>query len=197
VTQISSGERLKTKPNLSILALISFIIAFVIARVFSSINPHAVLIIGDFHIHHYWYGLIMLAIGGWLGISVENERINRIAAILFGAGGGLVGDQIGILLTGEAQAYWADFTYTLVIIFLAIVFMLALFVRYNEIIRMEFAGFLRSNASLYFGVFLEVISIAVIFETDDTGIRTVSGFLAIIAWIIIVAYLIQQFRKKA
>jgi hypothetical protein len=196
VTQISSEERLKTKPNLSILALISFIIAFIIARIFSSINPNAVLIIGDFHIHHYWYGLAMLAIGGWLGISVENERINRIAAILFGAGGGLIGDQVGILLTLSAHAYWADFTYTLVIIFLAFAFMLALFIRYNEIIRMEFAGFLRSNASLYLGVFLEVISIAAIFETENTGIRTASGFLAIIAWIIIVAYLIQQFRKK-
>lgn len=197
MAQISSEEKLKTKPNLSILALISFIIAFIIARIFSSINPNAVLVIGDFHIHHYWYGLVMLAIGGWLGISVENERINRIAAILFGAGGGLIGDQVGILLTLSAHAYWADFTYTLVIIFLASASMLILFIRYNKIIRTEFTEFLRSNASLYFGVFLEVISIAVIFKTDDIIIMTVAGFLAIIAWIIIVVYLIQQFRKKA
>ena len=196
VAQISSEEKLKTKPHLSILALISFIIAFIIARIFSSINPNAVLIIDDFHIHHYWYGLAMLAIGGWLGISVENERINRIAAILFGAGGGLIGDQVGILLTLSAHAYWADFTYTLVITFLTFAFMLLLFIRYNKIIRTEFTEFLRSNAGLYFGVFLEVISIAVIFKTDDIMIMTVSGFLAIIAWIIIVAYLIQQFRKR-
>jgi hypothetical protein len=197
VAQISSEEKLKTKPNLSILALISFIIAFIIARIFSSINPNAVLVIGDFHIHHYWYGLVMLAIGGWLGISVENERINRIAAILFGAGGGLIGDQVGILLTLSAHAYWADFTYTLVIIFLASASMLILFIRYNKIIRTEFTEFLRSNAGLYFGVFLEVISITVIFKTDDIITMTVAGFLAIIAWIIIVVYLIQQFRKKA
>lgn len=197
MAQISSEEKLKTKPNLSILALISFIIAFIIARIFSSINPNAVLVIGDFHIHHYWYGLVMLAIGGWLGISVENERINRIAAILFGAGGGLIGDQVGILLTLSAHAYWADFTYTLVIIFLASASMLILFIRYNKIIRTEFTEFLRSNAGLYFGVFLEVISITVIFKTDDIITMTVAGFLAIIAWIIIVVYLIQQFRKKA
>jgi hypothetical protein len=196
VTQIPSEEHLKTKPNLSILALISFIIAFMIARIFSSINPEAVLEIGGVHIHHYWYGLAMLAIGGWLGISVENERINRIAAILFGAGGGLIGDQVGILLTLSAHAYWADFTYTLVIIFLAFVFMLILSIRYNRIIRTEFTEFLLSNAGLYFGVFLEVISIAVIFETDNVDVMTTAGFLAIIAWIIIVAYLIQQFRKR-
>jgi hypothetical protein len=167
-----------------------------IARIFSSINPNAVLEIGGVHIHHFWYGLAMLAIGGWLGISVENERINRVAAILFGAGGGLIGDQVGILLTLSAHAYWADFTYTLVIIFLALAFMLILIIRYNRVIRTEFTEFLLSNAGLYFGVFLEVISIAVIFETDDTAIRIGSGFLAIIACMIIVAYLIQQFRKR-
>jgi hypothetical protein len=196
VTQIPSEEHLKTKPNLSILALISFIIAFMIARIFSSINPEAVLVIGGVHIHHFWYGLAMLAIGGWLGISVENERINRIASILFGAGGGLIGDQVGVLLTLSAHAYWADFTYTLVIIFLTLVFMLILLIRYNKIIRKEFTELLHSNAGLYFGVLLEVISIAVIFETDNMIVMTVAGFLAIIAWIIIVTYLIQQFRKR-
>jgi hypothetical protein len=75
--------------------------------------------------------------------------------------------------------------------------MLILFIRYNKIIRTEFTEFLRSNAGLYFGVFLEVISITVIFKTDDIITMTVAGFLAIIAWIIIVVYLIQQFRKKA
>jgi len=196
VTQITSEEHLKTKPNLSILALISFIIAFIIARIFSNINPNAVLEIGGVHIHHFWYGLVMLAIGGWLGISVENERINRVAAILFGAGGGLIGDQVGILLTLSAHAYWADFTYTLVIIFLALVFMLILIIRYNRIIRTEFSEFLLSNASLYFGVFMEVISIAVIFETDNMAVMIASGFFAIVACIIIVTYLIQQFRKR-
>jgi hypothetical protein len=154
------------------------------------------LIIGGVHVHHFWYGIAMLAIGGWLGISVENERISRIAAILFGAGGGLIGDQVGVLLTLSAHAYWANFTYTFVITFLALVFMLILLIRYNRIIRTEFTEFLLSNAGLYFGVFLEVISIAVIFETDETTVRIISGVLAVIACMIIVAYFIQQLRKR-
>jgi hypothetical protein len=196
VAQISSAEKLKTKPNLSILALISFIIAFTIARIFSSLYPRSVLEIGGVHIHHFWYGLTMLAIGGWLGISVENERVNRIAAILFGAGGGLIGDQVGILLTLSPYAYWANITYTPVIMFLAFALALILLIRYNKIIRTEFTGFLRSNAGLYFGVFLEVISIAVVLETDDIVVMIVSSFLAIIACLIIIAYLVQQFRKR-
>jgi hypothetical protein len=197
---ISLNEKLeiKTKPNLSILALISFITAFTIARIFSSLNPETVLEIREFHIHHFWYGIAMLAIGGWLGISVENERVSRIAAILLGAGGGLIGDQAGLLLTLDAHAYWADFTYTLLIIFLAFVFVLILLIRYNKIIRTEFTEFLGSNASLYFGVFLEAISIAFIWDARASGnivVMIVSSSLAIVACIIIVAYLVQQFRN--
>jgi hypothetical protein len=195
VAQISS-EKLKTRPNLSILSLISFIIAFTIARLFSSLNPKTTLQIRGIHIHHFWFGLAMLAIGGWLGITVENKRVNRIAAILFGAGGGLVGDQVGILLTLSAHAYWADFTYTFVIMFLTLAVMVILLIRYGKMIHMEFTELLRSNAGLYFGVFLEVISIAVFLETDYTAAMIVSGFLAIVAFAIIMAYLIQQFRKR-
>lgn len=168
MTEISSPEKIKTKPNLSILALISFIISFIVARIFTSLYPETAWEISGFHIHHFWYGLAMLAIGGWLGISVENERINRIAAILFGAGGGLIGDEVGLLITLSAHAYWADFTYTLIIIFLVFASMLILLNKYNKIIRTEFAQFLRSNGGLYIGVFLTVVSIAFFLEADNT-----------------------------
>jgi len=196
VTEISSQEHIKTKPNLSILALISFIISFLVARIFTSLNPETVWEISGFHIHHFWYGLAMLAVGGWLGISVENERINRIAAILFGAGGGLIGDELGLLLTLSAHAYWADFTYTFIIAFSAFAFMLILLIRYTRLIRTEFAQFLRSNASLYIGIFLAVISIAFFIDTNNIVILIVSGSFAAIAFLIIIAYFIRQIQIK-
>jgi hypothetical protein len=196
VAQIASNKKLKTRPSLSVLALVSFIAAFAIARIFSSMNPRAILIIAGVHIHHFWYGIAMLAIGGWIGISVENERANRVAAILFGGGGGIIGDQVGILLTLSAHAYWASFTYTLVIIFLAFASMLILLIRYNKIIRSEFNEFLRSDAGLYFGVFLEVISIVAISRTDNLVAITISGALAILAFLIIIASSIRRIRKR-
>lgn len=189
-------ERIKTKPNLSMLALISFIASFVIARIFTTFYPNTVLVGGDFHIHHFWYGLAMLAIGGWLGISIENERVNRVAAILFGAGGGLIGDEVGLLLTLESESYWAEITYTFVIIFLTFIFLLILLNRYSKIIRAEFTQFLSSNASLYFGVFLAAVSIAFILETDNVTIITVSSVSTIIASVIILAYFIQRIARK-
>jgi hypothetical protein len=191
--KISAEGKIKTKPNLSMLALISFIASFVVARLFTTFNPDTVLISGDFHIHHFWYGLALLAIGGWLGITVENEQVNRLAAILFGAGGGLIGDEFGLLLTLED--YWTGITYTFVIIFVTFASMLILIKTYSSIIRREFAEFLSSNASLYLGVFLAAVSVAFSMETSNVIIITVSILLTIIAVIIVLAYLVQRLRR--
>ncbi|MDH7557685.1 MAG: hypothetical protein QHH18_03645 [Candidatus Bathyarchaeota archaeon] len=178
------------------MALTSFIASFLIARAFTSFYPRVVWELSGFHIHHFWYGLIMLAAGGWIGISVENERLSRVAAIFYGAGGGLLVDEVGLLLTLNAQAYWAEFTYTFVIIFLAAVSMVALVIRYNKAIRAEVAQFLSSNGSLYFGVFLAAISVAFILETDNAIVITVSSVLTFMAFIIILAYFVQKIRKR-
>jgi len=189
------GDKPKPKPNLSILALIAFIVSFVIARTFTTLNPGTIILInGSIHVHHFWYGLAMLVVGGWLGISYEDERVNRLAAILFGAGGGLVGDEVGLLLTfGD---YWTMLTYTFLLVFLAFASILILVSFYFRTIRTEFAEFLSSNASLYVGVFIAAVSIAFIMETNDVTINTVSSVLAIVAVVIILAYFVQRIRKK-
>lgn len=187
---------MKTRPNLSVLALISFVASFIIARAFTTLNPHVVLITGDLHIHHFWYGLAMLAIGGWLGISYQSERIDRLAAILFGAGGGLIGDEVAILLTLSPYAYWAEATYTLIIIFLSFASMLILINKYRKIIFAEFAQLLRSNASLYVGVFMLAVSVAFLLETDNVIIFAVSSAFVLLACIIITAYFVQQIKRR-
>jgi FtsH-binding integral membrane protein len=190
----SRPVRGRTKPNLSLVALVAFIASFTVARTFTSLNPDTVLIGGEFHIHHFWYGLAMLAIGGWIGISYESERVSRLAAILFGAGGGLIGDEVGLLLTLEN--YWSEITYTLVVTFLAIASMLVLLNRYSKIIRTELGEFLSGNAALYFGVFLAAVSIAFILETDNTAVIVTSSIGAIVAFALLIAYFLSRIRKK-
>ena len=187
-------EEIREKPNLSILALISFIASFIIARTFTTLNTNTVLISGNYHIHHFWYGLAMLAIGGWLGISLQSERTDRLAAILFGAGGGLIGDEVGLLLTFEN--YWAEITYTFIVTFLTFASMLILVKRYYRLIRTEFTQFLRSNASLYVGVFLAAVSIAFVLETDNQTIITVSSVLTAVALVVILAYFVQKIKIR-
>jgi len=187
------NEKIKERPNLSVLALVSFLASFMVARIFTTLSPSTVLISGGYHIHHYWYGLIILAIGGWLGISYENERINRVAAILFGAGGGIIGDEVGLLLTSE---YWTGITFTFLMIFLAFASILILLFRFSRIILNEFSQFFRRQTSFYLGVFLATISVAFILETNDIAVMIASIVLTMIGLTIILLYFIHRLRTR-
>jgi hypothetical protein len=192
--EMPSEGKTATKPNLSMLALISFTVSFLVARTFTTLNPDIVLIGGGFHIHHFWYGIVMLAIGGWLGISYQNERTDRIAAILFGAGGGLISDEVGLLLT--FGNYWTGVTYMVMVLFLTSMVVLILLRRYSEIISAEFTQVLRSHATLYFGVFLAAVSMAFTRETNSTLVTIVSSVLTITGFLIILIYFMQRIKVK-
>jgi hypothetical protein len=184
--------KIQTRPNLSVLALFAFIASFVIARAFTTLYPNTVVMVGGVHIHHLWYGLAMLAVGGWLGISYDDEHVNRLASILFGAGGGIIGDEAGLLLTlGD---YWTGLTYTFVIAFLAFAITMILMFKYSRTIIAEFGGFVKSNASFYFGAFTATISVAVILETDNTLVISVATGMVLLAFLTISAYLVQRLR---
>lgn len=191
---MDSERKIGRKPNLSTLALVSFVASFVIARIFTTLSQKTVVVTYGIHIHHFWYGLIMLAIGGWLGISYHEKRIDRMAAVLFGAGGGIIGDEAGLLLTlGD---YWTELTYTVMITFLAIVSILAMLVRYQKTILTELRHFSRSSASLYLGVFVAAVSVAFTLETNDPTMVTASFVLTAIGLTIAAAYFVQRIRRK-
>lgn len=190
--KITSKEKPAGRVSLSLIALISFVASFVIARVFTTISG-VVLRGAGFHIHHFWYGIILLAVGGWLGISSDDERIVRLAAVLYGAGGGLIGDEVGLLLT--FGNYTTGITYTIVVIFLAFVSTVILFKRYSRAISTEIKGFTRSRASFYFGIILAVVSIAFL-RTRNSLIAHISTVTTIAACIIIIAYIAQRIRTR-
>lgn len=186
-------EQKPSRPSLSLLALISFIASFGIARAFTSINPNAVLERGGVHIHHFWFGIILLAIGGWLGISYNQERIVRFAAVIYGAGGGLIGDEVGLLLKGN---YWTGITYTVLVAFLAFAFTALLFVRYSKEVLAEIEAFTARRVSFYFGVILAVVSASFI-PTGNFFVSTLAVLATVIACIILFAFIVQRVTSKA
>jgi len=192
--KMSAEEKVERRPNLSMLALVSFIVSFLFARTFTILNPDVVLVSSGIHIHHFWYGLALLAVGGWLGISFKSERIDRLSAILFGAGGGIIGDEAGLLLTLED--YWTELTYTFIIVLVTVASMLILLNKYSRAIRNEFTPFISSNSSLYFGVFLAAVSTALIIQTKNVAIMVATGVLTATAFVIILTYFIQWFRRR-
>ena len=191
--KITSEEKSVGRANLSWLALISFVASFAIARIFTTISRNVVLRVGGFHIHHFLYGIILLAIGGWLGISYNEERITRVAAVLYGAGGGLIMDEAGLLVT--FGNYWTEITYTIVVIFLAFVFTVILFKRYSKTISAEIRGVTKSRASFYFGIILATVSIAFLFRRNFL-LAVIAAATTTVACIIIITYIIQLIRAK-
>ncbi len=189
-----TSSRFQPRAHLAAYALLSFIIAFTVARVFTTFFPSTVIFTNGIHIHHFWFGLALLAIGGWIGISYNDNETNRLAAILYGIGGGLIVDEVGLLLTfGD---YRTEITFTFLVVMLAFIFVLIILNAYRQAILEELREFVRSRASLYFGVFLFSIAIAFIAETTDNFVIAISTLLAVAAISIIAVFFILRIRAK-
>jgi hypothetical protein len=163
--------------------LSSFLASFAVARVFTAFFPSTTLVIQEIHVHHFWYGLALLAVGGWLGINCKEDNIDRVAAIIFGIGGGLIGDEIGLLLT--FGNYYSELTYTFLIALLAFTVMATLFKRHGKTIITELYGFSRRNIDLYIGIFLAFTSSSFLIQTTNTLVIILSAITFIIGLILI------------
>ena len=183
---MSNQEKVRPRPNLSVLALVSFMASFIIARTFTIMYPNASLITRGYHIHHFWFGLAMILIGGWLGISLQNERTDRFASVIFGAGSGLVGDEIGLLLTfGD---YWTEVTYTFILLVSSVAGTAILLRTYSKTIRVGFDNFLARDFGFYFGVFLIIVSVAFFFETGNVVTSIILGMFSVIGLLLVLAH---------
>src|SRR6266540_3309541 len=90
---------LRFKHGLSFLATLAFVGGFFGARIFLLLLSVMIITQGGIHFHHFWYGLSMMGVSGWLGIVDTDVKFARIYAVVFGVGAGFVGDEVGLLLT--------------------------------------------------------------------------------------------------
>lgn len=89
---------------------ISFIIAFALARGTVVFGPEWMrLIVKEYHIHHFYYGFILIAISNWIALTTDRVHMFRFAAVLFGAGLGLFMDEFGLLLTCTTAGFECDY----------------------------------------------------------------------------------------
>jgi len=139
----------RTNFGLASLALSSFIVSFFGARIFTTINPDVVVVSGGVHFHHFWYGLAMVVAAGWLGIVSFHPALNRLYATVFGFGGGLIGDEVGLLLT--FGNYYSELTYVFFVGFICAAFLLVLVVRYREPLKRDLAEISRGETLVHVG----------------------------------------------
>jgi hypothetical protein len=109
----------------------------------------------------------MVVSTGWLGISLSNERLSRNLAIIFGLGAGLIGDEVGLLLT------FGDYTSNLTEIFfvaaIAFVILATLLYKGRVYIQREVINLSREERLTQIGVFLGAFSV-IFFAVENLAI---------------------------
>lgn len=187
---------IERRPHLSLLALLSFVSSFAAARAFTILSPGTVLITSGYHIHHFWLGIALLGVGGWIGISYNERHIDKFAAVIFGAGSGLIADEVGILVTFQSESYWAGLSYTFITILLIVASMLFLVTKYSRTILKDLVGVSASVRGFLSAVFVASLSIAFLIDTDNLIVIAVTGTLTVVACVVISLFLVQRVRRK-
>ena len=167
--------------GLSFLGTLAFMTAFFGARVFAILNPTVVVAQGSIHFHHFWYGLGMITLAGWLGIAFNRPRLVRTYAIIFGLGAGLIGDEVGLLLTfGD---YQSSLTTDFFVGVIGFIILASTLVRYRKIVMKDVTHTSWNERLIYIGINLAGLS-AIFFAVNSI---TPGLVLAAIGIILIIA----------
>ena len=89
---------------------VAFLITFGGARILSYLYPNFFIqIITDLRIHHFAYGVLVLAGSGYLALVNNGPRVKYLIALLHGFGLGLAFDEFGIWLrlSDHSSARWS------------------------------------------------------------------------------------------
>jgi hypothetical protein len=154
--------RESTPKGLSVLLLLSFVTSFVTARVFATLNPTVVVVSAGIHFHHFWYGFAMVSVAGLLGIVYALPAYKRMYTVVFGLGAGLIGDEVGLLLTfGD---YNSSLTYFFFVIVVSVGSMVVL-LRDREQVENDVIRLARHERTLLTGIVVMGVS-ALAFAAD-------------------------------
>jgi hypothetical protein len=137
---------------------------FFAARLFAAQNPNLVVVQGGIHFHHFWYGLGIVTLAGWLGIAFNRPKLVRTYAIIFGLGAGLIGDEVGLLLTlGD---YQSSLTTDFFVGVVGFIILASTRVRYRKIVRRDVTHTSWNERLIYIGISLTGLS-AIFFAVNS------------------------------
>ncbi len=187
----ASAQRSPHRPVLSFLALLAFVISFLTARIFATNNPDRILLILGIHVHHFWYGLALLAVAGWLGIAWRSsERLDRIYAVIYGVGAGLIGDEVGLLLT--FGNYQSELTFDFFIAVLAFALLAILFLQYHTLLAHEFLHPTHGQRTMLIGILTAGISPLLLFGS----VSIIAVFLMVLGAVIALIGFLRQRKMR-
>lgn len=88
---------------------VAFLLTFSVARLISYLVPTLGLFIGDFRVHHFTWGIFVLAVSGYLALVFDKARAKYFISLLHGFGLGLSFDEFAfwLKLTDDDPARWS------------------------------------------------------------------------------------------
>lgn len=119
--KLLSNLKPKTGKEIPFLILISFLITFVGSRIVTSLPfPNLYLKVGDIHVHHFSYGIIILSILCYYLLTQPRSDKTRLrASLIYGFGLGLAFDEFAMWIQLE-NVYHDRTTYDAIIIIVLI-----------------------------------------------------------------------------
>src|SRR5712692_5676666 len=170
---VQEVRRTVFRHGLAFYGTLSFVAGFLGARLFATLNPTVTVVHGGIHLHHFWYGLAMVVATGWLGIALSNERMGRNLAIIFGLGTGLIGDEVGLLLT--FGNYTSNLTEIFFVAAIAFIILTTLLSKGRKHIEKDVINVSRKERITQVGVFLGAFSVIFFaFGNWETGFVFIS-----------------------
>lgn len=170
--------------GLTFIATVAFVASFFGSRLFATLLPNAIVTPGGIHLHHFWYGIALISVAGWMGIAWRNERLYRLYAVLYGLGAGFVGDEVGLLLT--FGNYQSELTYLFFIAAISFVIIATLFLRYRSQLQEELLKLSFRERVTMIGVYLTGFSVFFFFLSSGVsliGIPLSLVGLGILVWV--------------
>ena len=97
--------------------LSTFLPTFLFARALVYLAPQVFVRVGGAHIHHFTWGILLLAIAGYSALTVQTARWRPRIAALYGIGLALSFDEFGMWLRLQDN-YWVRQSYDAVLVIL-------------------------------------------------------------------------------
>ncbi len=148
------------------------------------------IIVFGYHIHHFYFGIALICIAGWLALVGSSYFNRHKIALMYGTGLGLFMDEIGLLLTwGD---YYSSVTYLLSILLVGVFLNIVFFPYFWREVRSNFQE--ASPTGFYQRLFHKNIVIKVADSVSEKTGRTektsliFTGLIYILVGILIIFY---------
>ena len=126
--EVAHEKATSAQKNLPLRVLLTLLVTVVVARALVFFTPNWFHTeIADTHIHHLTWGILLLALCGYLNVVYRGKKWRPWLALLYGVGLGLTFDEFAMWIKLTTN-YWSWLSYSAVLV-IAILLLIATAVR--------------------------------------------------------------------